>query len=62
MEYKGYSIKPRNEGFGYEVVRNGINPMPGAVWFVNIERAQKGIDALIQSNGNTELYWVLVKQ
>lgn len=61
MEYKGFRIDPK-PNYGYEVIQNGINPMPGAVWFVSVDRAKKGIDALIESGGNPDTFWILVNQ
>lgn len=62
LEYRSCLIKPvkftqphYNHGrfirFGYNVVREGVNVMPGATWFHTIEAAKLAIDILIEVNG-----------
>ena len=67
MQYKGYTLNPRNEAtwpekdrYGFWVSKDGCNPMPGACWFRDEEQAIKGIKALEASNGDSDLFWLLM--
>lgn len=60
VTYREYEIKAKRDfvdhlayhrGFyiseGYVVVKDGCNPMPGAIWFKTVESAEECIDILI---------------
>lgn len=60
VSHRGYDIKAKKDfvdhlayhrGFyiseGYVVVKDGCNPMPGAIWFQTVESAEECIDILI---------------
>jgi hypothetical protein len=64
IDYRSFTIQPKRdfgpEGFyldgkftkvGYVVVKDGCNPMPGAVWFRSIEAAKEAVDDLIETGG-----------
>lgn len=66
-QYRGYTLKPRHQPtwpekdrYGYWVSKDGVNPMPGACWFKDTDQALKGIDALEMSNGDSDLFWLLM--
>ncbi len=67
IQYLGYTLKPRNQPtwpekdrYGFWVSKDGINPMPGACWFRDEDDARKGIRALEMSNGDSDLFWLLM--
>jgi len=72
FEYRGYTIAPKLDEEGRDawlndtdeykrgfitVTRNGKNAMPGAIWFHTVPEAKHGIDALVESNGNVDLFF-----
>jgi hypothetical protein len=42
---------------GYVVVKDGVNVMPGAVWFQTVKQARRAVDLLILTEGNVELFY-----
>jgi len=74
-EYKGYIIEPKLDfgeypylvngatyKAGWVVVKGGCNAMPGATWFRLRKQARKAIDALIESDGDTDRFWRLMEE
>ena len=66
-QYRGYTLKPRHQPtwpekdrYGYWVSKDGVNPIPGACWFKDTDQALEGIDALEMSNGDSDLFWLLM--
>ena len=72
-EYRGYQIEPKRDfgtyGFlikgewvktGFVVVKDGCNAMPAAAWFQTKPEAKEAIDALIVSEGDAELFWLIL--
>lgn len=70
IEYKGYVIRPKldmgstpwlskgnNYRRGYIVVKDGIQIMPGAIWFHSIIEARVAVDILIEVNGDGTAFW-----
>lgn len=47
---------------GVVVVKDGCNAMPGATWFRNIIDAKEAIDALILADGNSEVFWLIMRR
>lgn len=73
MEYRGYEIKPKQDfsptGYfikgeyvksGFNVVKDGVNVMPGAIWFQTTIEAKEAIDALTLAQDNTDLFWLIM--
>lgn len=72
--YRGYQILPKRDfgrhGFlidgkvvkrGYVVTDGMCNVMPGATWTQTIWRARELVDALIESQGNSDEFWRIVR-
>lgn len=61
-----YTFKPRNEQgwpdcdrYGWWVVKDGVNVMPGACWFRTVSAAIDGVRRLELAKGNGDLFWLL---
>lgn len=52
-EFMGYTIVEKRDFpkdspmSGFVVTKNGANPMPGACWFDDVQKAKKGIAAYV---------------
>lgn len=46
---------------GFVVTKGGCNVMPGATWFQTIEEAMNAIPKLIQSEGDSNKFWELMR-
>ncbi len=67
VQYREYTFRPRNESswpekdrYGYWVVRDGCNAMPGACWFKTEDEAIRGVEALEAAHGDADLFWLLL--
>jgi hypothetical protein len=67
VKHRGYEIVPRNEAswpehdrYGYWVVKNHTNVMPGACWFQSVSEAIKGINMLELAKGDVHKFWLLM--
>lgn len=67
VEYGEYEFKPRNEQgwpdedtYGYWVVKDHVNIMPGGCWFHTIAEARHGVKMLELAKGNANLFWLLM--
>ena len=73
--YKGYQIEPKKDfgsgrGFlidgkyvksGYIVTDGTCNVLPGATWTTTIWKARGLIDALIESEGDSSVFWHIAR-
>ena len=58
---KGFLIKGRYVKRGYVVTNGTCNVMPGATWAQTIFQARGLIDALIESQGDSNKFWEIVR-
>lgn len=69
LKYRDYVIKVKQDfgdgfylvdgmptNFGYIVVKDNINVVPGAVWFQTVKHAKHAIDVLILTEGNADMF------
>jgi hypothetical protein len=43
--------------FGYVVVKDNVNVVPGAGWFQTVKEAKHAIDVLITTDGNADMFY-----
>lgn len=68
FEYGEYTIVPRHESgyypeednYGFWVVKDHTNVMPGACWFRSVRQAIDAIKKLELAKGNADLFWLLM--
>lgn len=71
IEYRGFFIRPKldmgstpwfangNEYRRGYIVTHDVQVMPGAIWFHSVIEARVAIDILIESNGESAIFWNL---
>lgn len=72
IEYKGFTIRPKldmgsspllvdgNEyRRGYIVTRDGLQVMPGGVWFASVVEARFAIDVFVEAGEDGPTFWNL---
>lgn len=69
-DYRGYEIRVKRDFgsqfhlidgmpcmWGYVVVKDGCNAMPGATWFQTVKEAKRAIDVLIEHPEGGDAFW-----
>lgn len=74
IEYRGYHIVPKRDfgstpwqnvntyRKGYVVTDGFVNVLPAATWSSSVIEAKAMIDSYIDSNGDSDLFWKLLRE